>query len=139
MKGSTEARTTALRRQRNVDRDAARPAPIDGTTGYLATHPTNSNTLYVSEPTGLLKITNATTATTATVTTVALAVGLISNPGPIDIDADGPVDSDGFASVIVAVPATSSNPAQIWSVNPGSDTTNSAWNNRTLDGWAANL
>jgi hypothetical protein len=112
------------------------PAPVDGT-GYLATHPTNSNILYVSEPTGLLKITNATTATTATVTTVALAVGLISNPGPIDVDADGPVDSDSFASVIVAVPATSSNPAQIWSVNPGSDTTNSAWNNRTLDGWTA--
>ena len=118
------------------------PAAGDGS-GYVAPHPTNADVLYVTSggdathSPKVFKVTNATTAGQDGAQTIELATGLITDPGPIDVDKDGAVDADGWASIVITEPATSAHPVRLWSVNPASAETPTAWNLRELDGLTA--
>jgi hypothetical protein len=118
------------------------PAAGDGS-GYVAPHPTNPDILYVTSggdathSPKVYKITNATTAGQDGAQTTELASGLITDPGPIDVDPDGVVDSDNWASIVITEPATSAHPVRLWSVNPNSAGDPSKWNLRELDGLTA--
>jgi hypothetical protein len=118
------------------------PAAGDGS-GYVAPDLALADVLYVTSggdaslPPKVYKITNATTATLDGAVRTELASGLVTDPGPIDVDKDGAVDADGLASLVLTEPATSTHPVRLWSVNPGSATDNSKWNLRELDGLTA--